>query len=328
MKPVCMSWITIATLLALAAPIWAAGGALDSPSGAGPDASADQSVSIKVSPSFLFTGVNHVANGVALRNSCSGTISLRGIETGSTLKSAFLYWNYMNDLKTGASTDTEEFNGVKVTGTKVADQPDLCWETSGDHSYRAQITPVASGGNYVFTALNCSDKSAQNPWVPLETGTKIEPAWDGATLVETYSNSSTGSDKVAIFDKLAGASNSNAGVHNFAVEMDTGTTKFSGDGLFTQVNADGQVGTSFSIDCGSGICSDEEDYFNDTELTGPGAIYPQSDWDGSNGWPLPQLWDTHTLDVEFNGTSTNTDTTLVTDDCIAPVAYIEQQGGF
>jgi hypothetical protein len=326
MKPVCMSWMTIASLLALAAPIWAAAGALDLPSGA--RAEAETTKTISISPSFLYTGVNHVANGVALRNSCSGTIALRGIPAGSTLKSAYLYWNYMNDLATGATSDTEEFNGVKVTGTKVADQPDLCWGTSGDHSYRAEVTPVASGGNYTFTALNCSDKSGQNPWVPVETGAAIEPAWEGATLVETYSNSNTTSDKVAIFDNLKGASNSNAAIQNFAVEMDTGTTKFTGDGLFTQINADGQVGFSFSIYCAEDeLCTDEEDYFNDTELTGPGAIYPQSDWDGSNGWPLPQLWDTHTLDVEFNGTSTNTDTTYVTDDCIAPVAYVEQQGG-
>jgi hypothetical protein len=324
MNRIFTSWMAIVALLALAAPVWAGGGVLDSPSGASPEAT----VTITVKPSFLATGVAHVANGVALRNSCSGTIALRGIQSGSTLKSAYLYWNYMDDSAVGASSDKVKFNGKTVTGTKVADQPDLCWETNGDHSYRAEITPVASGHDYTFTALNCTDKSGQNPWIPLLTGTAIEPAWDGASLVETYSNSSTSSDKVAIFDKLHGASNSNAGAHNFAVKMNTGSTIFSGTGLFTQINADGQVGTSFSTECGSGICSDEQDDFNNIALTGPGGVYPQSDWDGSNGWPLPQLWDTHTMYDEFNGTSTNTDTTIVTDDCIAPVAYIEQQGGF
>jgi len=62
-------------------------------------------------------------------------------------------------------------------------------------------------------------------------------------------------------------------------------------------------------------------------LTGPGGAYPQSDWDGNDGWPMPELWDTHTLEVNFNGTSTNTDTTAVTIDCIAAAAYVEQQGG-
>jgi hypothetical protein len=324
MKRACVSPTAIVVLLALTAPVWAEGGALDLPSGASPQAT----VTITVTPSVLATGVNHVANGVALRNSCTGTIALRGILAGSTLKSAFLYWNYMDASAVGASTDTEMFNGKRVIGTKVADQPDLCWGTKGDHSYRATITPVASGGNYTFTALNCKDKSGQNPWNPLLTGTPIEPAWEGASLIETYSNSSTRSSKVAIFDKLAGASNSNAGAHNFAVKMNTGATIFSGFGLYTQINADGQVGTSFSPVCGSGVCTDERDEFNSIFLTGPGAVYPQSDWDGSNGWPLAELWDTHTLDTEFNGTSTNTDTTTVTDDCIAPVAYVEQQGGF
>ena len=325
MKRVWASWIAIVALLALAAPVWADGGVLDSPSGASPQVT----VTITVTPSFLATGVEHVANGVALRNSCSGTIALRGIPSGSILRSAFLYWNYMDASVVGASSDTEMFNGHNVTGTKVADQPDLCWNTRGDHSYRAAITPVASGGNYTFTALNCRDRSGQNPWNPLLTGTSIEPAWEGVSLVETYSNSSTGSDKVAIFDKLAGASSSNAGIHNFTVKMNTGASIFSGTGLFTQINADGQTGNSFGPLCQGGIlCTDERDEFNNFFLTGPGAVYPQSDWDGSNSWPMPELWDTHTLETEFNGTATNTDTTNVTDDCIAPVAYIEQQGGF
>jgi hypothetical protein len=325
MKRVCLSWMTILALFAVAAPVWAEGGILDIPSGASPETTK----TITVTPSYLASGVAHVANGVALRNSCDGTIALRGIPSGSTLKSAFLYWNYMDGSKVGASSSTVKFNGKSVTGTKVADQPDLCWETKGDHSYRASITPVASGGNYVFTALTCTDKSGQNPWNPLLTGTAIEPAWDGASLVETYSNSSTTSDKVAIFDKLAGASYSNAGAHNFAVKMDTGSTIFSGTGLFTQIGADGQVGESFARECSGSVCTDDErDDFNDIALTGPGGTYPQSDWDGSNGWPLSQLWDTHTMYTEFNGTSTNTDTTFATGDCIAPVAYVEQQGGF
>jgi hypothetical protein len=323
MKRVWLSWMTLLALFVLVAPVWAEGGALDAPG-----VSAETTVTITVTPSVLATGVNHVANGVALRNSCSGAIDLRGIPASSTLKSAFLYWNYMNASAVGASSDTEMFNGKSVTGTKVADQPDLCWGTKGDHSYRATITPVPNG-NYTFTALNCKDNSGQNPWNPVLGGTAIEPAWDGASLVETYSNSSTTTGKVAIFDKLAGASNSNAGAHDFAVRMNTGTTVLSGRGLFTQISADGQVGDSFSPITSNGLLgTDERDGFNSTLLIGPGGIYPQSDWDGSNGWPLPQLWDTHTLDVEFSGTAINTDTTLVTGDCIAPVAYVEQQGGF
>lgn len=79
---------------------------------------------------------------------------------------------------------------------------------------------------------------------------------------------------------------------------------------------------------GGQLGTDERDTFDNVLLTGPGGVYPQSEWDGNNGQPLEQLWDTHTLDVDFNGTSINTDTTTVTFDCIAAVAYIEQQGGF
>jgi len=321
MKRVFVSGIAAAAFCALAAQGWGQDGMLDASSAVSPEVT----VSIKVPPSFLFSGVNHVANGVALRNRCGGTISLRGIPPASTIKSAILYWNYMNGSAVGASTDTEMFNGKRVTGTKVADQPDLCWGTNGDHTYRAVVAPVPPG-DYRFTALTCNDSSGSNPSI---TGSRGPVVWDGASLIVTYRDASTCSDRVAIFDRLAGASNSNAGPHSFSVKMDTGTaTPFSGSGLYTQVGADGQTGQSFANSSPSGIGTDEIDTFDNSILTGPGGKYPQSDWDGSNGWPMPQLWDTHTLDVDFNGTSTNTDTTAVTADCIAAVAYVEQQGGF
>jgi hypothetical protein len=320
------TWIVAAMLLVLtsvAGRLWAEGGVLDS---GDITQFASTTVTITVAPTVLTTGVAHVTNGTALRNACTGTIALRGIPAGATLKSAFLYWNFMNASAVGAATDTENFNGKSVVGTKTADQPDLCWATKGDHSYRAALTPLPNG-NYVFKALNCSHTSGQNPWNPLVTGTPIEPAWDGVSLVETYSNAATASGKVAIFDKLAGASNSNAGNHNFAVRMNS-TNLFKGVGLFSQVNADGQIGNSFNGVCNGLLCTDELDQFNGANLAGPGAFYPQSNWDGSTGTPLPMLWDTHTSEVTFNGTAINTDTTFVGGDCIAPVAYIEQQGGF
>lgn len=179
-------------------------------------------VTITVQPSFSFSGVNHVANGVALRNRCSGTIPLRGIAPGSSLKSAFLYWNFMNGSAVGAATDTENFNGRALLGTKIADQPDLCWGTKGDHTYRAVI-PALPVGDYNFGARTCNDNSGANPWT---TGSKGPVIWDGASLVETYSNSTTTSGRVAIFDKLAGASNSNAGAHSFSVRMSTAQVRY------------------------------------------------------------------------------------------------------
>jgi hypothetical protein len=231
----------------------------------------------------------------------------------------------MNGAATGAATDTELFNGNLVTGTKVADQQDLCWGTAGDHTYRAVVTPfipATSGpGDYTFNALTCNDTQGGNPWLTAP----IHPVlWEGASLIATYRNSSTGSDRVAIFDSLAGASSGTTALHSFTVNMNTGAaTPYSGAGLFTQVGADGQTGASFS-----NSATNETDTFNGVLLAGPGGAYPQSNWDGSNGWPQPELWDTHTLDVTLNGTPINTDTTTVGSDCVAAVAYVEQQGGF
>jgi hypothetical protein len=327
MKQTFMSAIVVVAMCALAAPGWSAGGAQDESAVAfGPVAAP---VSVSVAPSFSIANSDHVANGVALRDRCSGTIGLRGIPTGSTINNAFLYWNYMDTNVTGPATDTELFNGNLVTGTKVADQPDLCWLTSGDHTYRATVTPFVpstrSPEDYTFGALRCMDTSGANPWNPVVNGGL---KWDGASLVVTYTNSGTSGHRVAIFDALHGAANgTGALVSSFTVNMNTGATVFTGSGLFTQIGADGQTGQG-GASFGSAL-SGETDTFNGKLLAGPGGVYPQSNWDGSNGWPMPELWDTHTLDVTFNGTAINTDTTTISagNDCIAAVAYVEQQGG-
>jgi hypothetical protein len=171
LKLPCLSLLALvfgftSVVVAFPGQVWADGGMLDEmPT----ESAASSTVTITVSPSFLASGVAHVANGVSMRNSCTGTIALRGIPSGSTLRSAFLYWNYMNNSAVGATSDIETFNGKTVTGTKVADQPDLCWLTGGDHSYRAAISPLATG-NYTFSVNNCKDNSKQNPWNPLLSG--------------------------------------------------------------------------------------------------------------------------------------------------------------
>ncbi len=319
MKRMLLSVIAAAVLCFLVAPGWGAEGV--------PDQSSTYSASgpnnATAGTSFLFNGAAHVAKGTALRNRCSGSIPLRGVPVGSSLVSALLYWNFMDALSVGSTTSTELFNGNLVVGTKTADHPDLCWGTSGDHTYRAIVSPFVPSSkpneDYSFGALNCNDSSGQNPWIGGSTG-PVE--WEGATLVVVYKNSSTSSDRVAVFDHLAGADNVVSG-GSFTVSMVTPGTvpPLSGTGLFTQAGADGQTGTSFSSSS-----TNETDTFNGSLLAGPGGTYPQSNWDGSTGWPMPELYDDHTMDVAFNGTTTNTDTTFVPSDCIAAVVYVLQQG--
>jgi hypothetical protein len=319
MRRIFLSVIVVAGLCFIAARGWSAQGMHDE----SVNAEAAPAASVDITPSFFTSGVDHVANGVALRNRCTGVINLRGIAPGSTVKSAYLYWNYMDSSVVGAATDTELFNGKIVTATKVADQPDLCWGTAGDHTYRTTVTaylpPTFGAGDYPFSALKCNDATGSNPWI---TGSKGPLIWEGASLVVTYSNSKTTGDSVAIFDKLSGAASGTGAPGSFSVSMVT-PTPLTGTGLFTQIGADGQTGSSFS-----NIITNERDTFNAVILSGPGGLYPQSNWDGSNGWPQPQLWDTHTEDVTFSGGTTNTDVTTVGGDCIAAVAYVEQQGGF
>ena len=46
-----------------------------------------------------------------------------------------------------------------------------------------------------------------------------------------------------------------------------------------------------------------------------------SDWDGSGGWPMPQLWNTHTHNVKLNG-SVSSVRYQASGDCLVPVAFV------
>jgi hypothetical protein len=78
-------------------------------------------------PEFVhFTSSQHVANGVALRNRVSGTIHLRGVPAGRSVRAAYLYWNFSDASAVGAATAPALFNGNAVSGTKTADNTDPC----------------------------------------------------------------------------------------------------------------------------------------------------------------------------------------------------------
>ena len=79
------------------------------------------------------------------------------------------------------------------------------------------------------------------------------------------------------------------------------------------VGADGQRGI------GHTNIGNELTFFNGSQIAGPPVA--SSDWDGSDGWPLPQLWDTHTHNVTLNGSisSVRYQGSL---DCLVPVAFV------
>lgn len=288
--------------------IFAAGGVIE---GNAPSSAALEKT---FSANLVVTGASHVANGVALRNRTSGWIPLRGVPNGSTVEKAFLYWNFSDTKVTGSVGSPALFNGNRVNGIKRADNADPCWNMTGNHTYRANVTELIPADNpnqdyeVVLFFSGATSTTGQNPWSPTETQ---NIRLDGATLVVIYSNASTTGKIVRIYDGLNGS------------EFSGGTATFtlthaatSGSGLFTMSGADGQRGSGHD---NHSTISNELTTFNGTQIAGPSAA--ASDWDGSTGLPLPQLWDVHTHIVTFSGTSSVVEYTAGTD-CLVPVVFI------
>jgi hypothetical protein len=276
------------------------------------DSRAMNNVSLTRDPE-VFNGCKHVANGIALRNEARGTISLRGIPLGSSVVKAYLYWNLSNGVATGSSSDVAWLNGNRLVGTKRSDTLDACWGMAGNHTYRAIATSflpkTRPNCDYEVLVDSAVSTSGQNPWNPQESQTT---RLEGATLIVIYSSANTSNNKVFLYDTW-----------NASMFSGTGTfvlnhTALSGSGLFTMSGADGQRGGGYN-----NSSSNETGKFNNVQFSGPPVA--SSDWDGSAGWPLPQLWDVHTHQVTLSGTSSTVVYTASTD-CLVPVVFALQAG--
>lgn len=281
----------------------------------GQDLGTANSVEKKVERFNSFTRAEHVANGTTLRDRTSGTIQLRGVPASRNLLAAYLYWNFSDASATGPATSPALFNGNAVLGTKTADNADPCWGRTGNHTYRATVTAFIPATNpnqdYVVVTATSGSTAGRNPWLtsPAAPATLQE----GATLVVIF-RGATGS-AVVIYDALSGTEFSTSLtatlVHPFSL---------SGAGLYTMSGADGQRGAGHS-----NFLSNEAGFFNGAAISG-GATIVASDWDGSAGWPLPQLWDVHTHIVSFISGFPGSSTVDYTSpgDCLVPVVFVLQ----
>ena len=260
----------------------------------------------------VFRTAQHVANGVALRDRVSGTIHLRGVPAGRALIAAFLYWNVSDGSAVGAGAAAALFNGNSVTGTKTADNTDPCWGRAGNHTYRANVTAFMPGVNpnqdyEVVTAISGST-AGRNPW--LSSPPAPARLQEGATLVVVFASGGP-STAVVIYDALSGT--------EFSTSLTVTLThpfSLSGTGLYTMSGADGQRGSGYD-----NASSNEKGFFNGVQKSGPPVA--ASDWDGSAGWPLPQLWDVHTHIVSYTSGSSTVRYTAGTD-CLVPVVFVLQ----
>jgi hypothetical protein len=300
--------LTLAMLL-LAAAAWAELGY--DVTGVGPH----NVIQKTVNPYYSIKDVKHVANGVALRNRALGWIRLRGVPAGSTVIRALLYWNFSDASAVGGAS-AATFNGNLVAGVKRADNADPCWGRAGNHTYRADVTVFVPRHNpnqdYLFALQKPAPEntSGENPWTLTPVPALLN---EGATLIVVYRHpEKTTGATVNIYELLSGTMFSSSGTFTL------NHAALSGPGLFTMTGADGQRGSGHN-----NALSNETGTFNGAQFSGPAVN--ASDWDGSDGLPLTQLWDVHTHIVNLTKTSS---TVVYTSggDCLVPVAFVIQLG--
>ena len=274
--------------------------------------SAEAEKALRVEPTRKFEFADHVANGIALRNRIEGTIRLRGAPVPSKVLAALLYFNFSDGSREGLRNVPVLFNANRIVADKTGDHDDPCWGMAGNHSYLADVTQLVPIGGHLNQDYQVvlqfdadTSTTGQNPWATPEPGQKIRV--EGATLVVVYRTPDT-TGPVFVYDAI------NNSMFSGTAQFDLLHPNLAATGRFTMVGADGQRGLGYD-----NIASNELTFFDGLQIAGPPVA--SSDWDGSDGWPMPQLWDTHTHNVKLNG-SISSVRYQASGDCLVPVAFV------
>jgi hypothetical protein len=270
---------------------------------------------------LIFRSAQYGTGGVALRNRRVGVLNISGV-TGK-VKAAYLYWAYLF-TKTPPAKQTIAINrvngsGATVSGTLLAVGGDPCWGSRGIAVYRAPVPLTVATGNASYEVSQNAAQSAlgtgEDPW----DGHLVFPAAEGASLVIV----GTGTYTVEIYDKAIPSGKTFKGALSYSLTLPVAAKGTST--LWDSIGADGQIGKSRTP--GSGFT--ETTTINGVGISGPGALNANSDWDGSSGWPLPQLWDDtgHDITAATPPGTTKLAVTIVSVpgsfvDCISTVANV------
>ena len=270
----------------------------------------------EIYPSWTAQNAEFVANGVALRNRSSGAIELSCIPERRRIKKAFLYWNWAaldypvpgkhNSMGFWRLSPHPKAVGITVHGQKCGfgDQPGWFPPQAGylNFTYRADVTQFVTGnGLYAIVPVSGSvgSTSGADPWKE----PPVAPLLNGATLVVIFEGVGT----VFIYDKAHGNGNAlcsqtfwaDPGARWCLVGM---AAKNGYSGKLALINSDGQSSPGWDA------CTTHPDFTRESVkcytplypplyLSGPGSEFHNSDFNGCDGQPCPQLWDTAVHDI-------------------------------
>jgi hypothetical protein len=241
-----------------------------------------------------YANASYGTGGVATRNRSTGGISISGVS--GTTQAAWIYWAVLLHNPTSAQltnvskvTVTRMYppgapSSAAVVGTLLNIGGDPCWGSTGAYVFRAAVpTYVATGNGFYKVALGgASLKDGEDPW----DGNVRFPLFEGASLIIV----GQGSNAVGLLDGQAGTTFSSTYQNYYQLPATiSGTSRV----LLENIGYDGQLGSSRTASLANET-SFAEGWPNSTsniQFAGPGGEATDSDWDGSSGWPLPQLWD-------------------------------------
>ena len=239
-------------------------------------------------------GLDHVAAGIGLRNSGQGVIQLRGAPTGAVPVAAWLYWGIITAKADEAQAHRAVFNGSELTGEKVGTAAQPCWFKTPPASlthvfeaYRAEVLPLVRqtiNHDYAVSVPISAKKTGEDPWA----SPGPPPYVEGASLLVVYSH---GSLKRSSWFYLHDGAELLLDELRFRHELDPPLPAVK-ELRHTRLGADGQRRAGYyptaafrTIFAATGIA--------DKQISGPGSLIdPTSDWQGADGGPINQLWDT------------------------------------
>jgi hypothetical protein len=277
----------------------------------------------------VITNAQYAVAGTGLRNRSTGTINISGFVP--PLQKAILYWGVLCPTTSPCgSTITiqrlspSEIGAKTLTGTLIATAADPCWGSNHAEYYKAYVPslapPKGGGGSYQVSIPNSEQgiTDSSDPWV--EANSKL-PQWEGASLVLV----GTGTQTVNITD----AGLTGTGIEApFSYSLPLFGTPSENPVIWSGINADGQVGDSVEAEPDA---ADEQVTINGTQVsgpsTGPVAWDTDSDFNGNDASPLPQLWDSRMHNITGVSLESPLDISVTSlsgagNDCVEVVANI------
>ena len=255
-------------------------------------------------------GLDHVAAGTGLRNRGAGTVELAGAPPGAIAVGAWLYWGLiLDDPGTGQQDPAAiVFDGHELTGDLVDVTHEPCWFTGPPEpvfqAYRLGVLDYLHpdvNGDYQVEMPISSTTDGRDPW----RGTPAPPPWvEGASLVVLYAHPDV--PRAARFYLHEGPALlvGYRDVTHTLPALDP-MPLFGSVLRHTRLGGDGQrhaVQTPtypFSTEISWSECADPSSELSQ-QIAGPGSLIdPVSDWKGTDGSPMTQLWDTQLTELPW-----------------------------